>query len=153
MIEYKSLSRKLKITVAEDDPGFNKAKIVSSDDAYKYAKQFYHDDVDIYESMFALFLNRANNVIAWAKISQGGTVGTVCDTIIVMKYAVDSLAKNIILCHNHPSGNATPSRQDDGITQKIYDACKFFDISLLDHIIIAGKTYYSYADEENIIIR
>ena len=99
-----------------------------------------------YEEFWAVFLSRANRVIGKMKISQGGVSGTVTDVRLVMKKAVESLSSGIIICHNHPSGNTTPSDADKKITKKIKEAASFFDIQLLDHVIIAGKNYYSFAD-------
>ena len=99
-----------------------------------------------YEEFWAVFLSRANRVIGKMKISQGGVSGTVTDVRLVMKKAVESLSSGIIICHNHPSGNITPSDADKKITKKIKEAASFFDIQLLDHVIVAGKNYYSFAD-------
>ena len=99
-----------------------------------------------YEEFWAVSLSRANRVIGKMKISQGGVSGTVTDVRLVMKKAVESLSSGIIICHNHPSGNTTPSDADKKITKKIKEAASFFDIQLLDHVIIAGKNYYSFAD-------
>jgi len=80
------------------------------------------------------------------KLSQGGISGTVTDVRIIMKKAVEFLASAIIVCHNHPSGNLNPSDADSKITGKIKEAGSIMDIQLLDHIIISGKDYYSFAD-------
>ena len=80
------------------------------------------------------------------KISQGGISGTVTDVRIIMKKAVENLASGLIVCHNHPSGNNNPSESDIQITQKIREAGSLLDVQLLDHIIIAGSAYYSFAD-------
>lgn len=92
-------------------------------------------------------MNRSNNTIGYAKISQGGVAGTVVDVKIIAKYAIDTLASSVILAHNHPSGNTQPSRADKDITQKIKDSLKLFDISVLDHIILTEDEYFSFADE------
>jgi len=92
-------------------------------------------------------LNRANHVTDIFKISQGGTAGTVMDVKIIMKRALEKLAHGILISHNHPSGNNKPSDADRQITHKLRDAAKLFDITLLDHIIVANKQYYSFADE------
>lgn len=98
--------------------------------------------------MFILLLNRANNTIGYAKISQGGVAGTVVDPKIIAKYAVEALASGVIICHNHPSGNLKPSLTDDDLTNRIKQGMKFLDIPLLDHLIINDMGgYYSYADE------
>ncbi len=99
-----------------------------------------------HEEFWVLFLNRSNKVIDRMKISQGGISGTVTDIRIIMKKAVENLASGIIVCHNHPSGNLTPSESDTNITRKIRDAGNLMDIQLLDHLIISDRDYYSFAD-------
>jgi len=100
----------------------------------------------VHEEFWILFLNRSNKVINRMKLSQGGISGTVTDVRIVMKKAIEYLASGIIVCHNHPSGNLNPSDSDSKITQKIKEAGILMDIQLLDHIIIADKDYFSFAD-------
>jgi DNA repair protein RadC len=126
---------------------FPKEKITSSNESFKFIKQFYKDDIEIFESVFILLLNNANQTIGYAKISQGGITGTVVDVRLVAKYAVESLASGIILAHNHPSGNLNPSNADIEITQKVKNALKLLDVILLDHIILTDKNYYSFLDE------
>lgn len=99
-----------------------------------------------HEEFWILFLNRSNKVIGRMKLSQGGISGTVTDVRLIMKKALDYLASGIIVCHNHPSGNLNPSESDTNITRKIKDAGNLLEIQLLDHIIIADKDYYSFAD-------
>jgi DNA repair protein RadC len=125
---------------------FTKVQIKSSQMASEYIRQFYSDDLGIYESCFLLLLNRANQTIGYAKISQGGIVGTVIDPKLVFKYVIESLATAFILCHNHPSGQLNPSEDDKRITQKIKEASKLLDVDFLDHIILTEETYYSMAD-------
>lgn len=100
-----------------------------------------------HEEFWILLLNRSNGIIEKIKTSHGGVAGTIADVRIIMKHAIAKLASTLILCHNHPSGNASPSRSDDKITDKLKRACTFFDMKLADHIIIANSRYYSYADE------
>ena len=111
-------------------------EIKSAADVDKYARQFYSDDIGIYESMFMLVLNRSGKVIGWTKISQGGTCGTTADIKIIAKIAIDSLANAVIMVHNHPSGIVQPSEEDKRLTAKIKEALHFFDIQLLDHVIM-----------------
>ncbi len=99
-----------------------------------------------HEEFWILFLNRANRVIERMKLSQGGLSGTVTDIRLIMKKALEYLASGIIVCHNHPSGNLTPSDADIKITRKIKEAGDLMDIQLLDHLIISEKDYYSFAD-------
>jgi DNA repair protein RadC len=134
-----------KVTGGESIP---QIKITSSQDAYNIIRQFWHDDIEIYESFFILLLNRANITIGWAKISQGGITGTVVDPKLIMKYAIDSLASGIILAHNHPSGNLQFSQPDKDITEKIKKAAAYIDTKVLDHLILSpDNNYFSFLDE------
>ena len=120
----------------------------NSRDSFDYAYGFYFDDIEIYESMFLMLMDRQNRVTGYVKISQGGTAGTVCDIKLIALYAVKSLAQACILCHNHPSGNKKPSVADIDLTKKVKDGLCLLDISLLDHLIITKDNgYFSFADE------
>lgn len=125
---------------------FPSVQITSSGDAYNFIRQFYGDDIEIFESFYLLLLNTANNTIGYAKISQGGINGTVVDLCIVAKYAVESLATKVIFAHNHPSGNLTPSEDDIRITKNAVEGLKFLDITLLDHLIMTVDGYTSLKD-------
>jgi DNA repair protein RadC len=107
-------------------------------------------DLD-HEEFWLLMLNRSNKVLGRFKVSQGGLSGTVIDTRIILKKALDNLASSIIVCHNHPSGNNQPSDADVKITEKLKKASEMLEIKLLDHVIIADKSYFSFADEGLII--
>jgi len=107
-------------------------------------------DLD-HEEFWLLMLNRANKVLGRFKVSQGGLSGTVIDTRIILKKALDNLSSSIIVCHNHPSGNNQPSEADVKITEKLKKAAEMLEIKLLDHVIIADKSYFSFADEGLII--
>lgn len=142
-MKKKSVEFKLKAEKQE----FSIVKIMSSPDSAEYARKFYFDDINIYESMFVILLNKACNTIGYAKISQGGVSQCLVDKKIVAKYAIDSLASAIILVHNHPSGCLKPSKYDDQLTKEIKECLQVFDIQLLDHIIITEDSFYSYNDE------
>lgn len=111
--------------------------------------QYLHPKLKDYrhEVFAVLFLNRANRVNHFKVISEGGITGTVADPRIIMKTALEENAVNIVLCHNHPSGSLKPSRADEDLTKKIKEAARYFDISILDHIIVSEEGYYSFADE------
>ncbi|MFC2080724.1 DNA repair protein RadC [Bacteroidota bacterium] len=100
-----------------------------------------------HEEFWVLLVNRSNRVIDNIRISQGGISGTVIDVRLILKNALDRLASSLILCHNHPSGNLKPSDADIKITSKISEAGKTMDIQLLDHLIIADNSYFSFSDE------
>lgn len=100
-----------------------------------------------YEVFAVVFLNRANKIKHFEIISRGGITGTVADPRLILKKAIEEEATSIVLSHNHPSGNLKPSKADEEITQKIKLAAGFFDITVLDHIIVSDEGYYSFADE------
>jgi DNA repair protein RadC len=126
---------------------FEQRKVIKSADAYDVIRKFFGDEIEIYESFFILLLNRSNTCIGYAKISQGGCVGTVIDVKIITKYVIDSFAQSVILAHNHPSGNTTPSNADKLITEKIRNALRLFDCEVVDHLILTQDQYYSFSDE------
>lgn len=103
--------------------------------------------IDYVEHFYALYLNRANKVIGSILLSTGGCIGTVVDVKILMQGALLSNAQGIIIAHNHPSGSLIPSNNDLDITTRIKTACSYFEISLLDHLILAENQYYSFKDE------
>ncbi len=135
------------ITLKKNKTDIKKVAMKSSKDAADYARQFYFEDLGIYESVFILLLNQSNNTIAYAKISQGGVCSTTIDPAIIAKYAVDTLAKGVILVHNHPSGNLSPSPADNKMTEKVKNTLAIFDCNLLDHIILTEDSYTSFVDE------
>jgi len=100
-----------------------------------------------YENFCVLLLNRANKVLKTVRISDGGITGTVVDQRKVFKVALDNNATSIILGHNHPSGQLTPSDADIQLTKKMKAAGETLDLPVLDHIIVGDGNYYSFADE------
>ena len=133
------------ITAKKQD--FEIVKIKSSTDSYEFARKFYHEDILIYESSFIMLLNSAQNVMGYAKISQGGVCTTQVDIRLVAKYAIDSLAVAVIFVHNHPSGNLQPSREDEMLTQRMKDGLSLLNVKLLDSLIISDSGYLSMNDE------
>jgi DNA repair protein RadC len=100
-----------------------------------------------YESFWVLLLNRANRVIRKVNISEGGISGTVADPKKIFKMSLDHNASSLILCHNHPSGNTQPSEADIRLTRKLKEAGLLLDLPVLDHLILGGDGYFSFADE------
>jgi len=122
--------------------------ISSSKDGYEVFLYYWNDDkLELLEEFKVLLLNRANRVLQILPISQGGMTGTVADPRLILAAALKVAAVAIILCHNHPSGSLKPSRADEELTAKIKEAAGYFDIKLLDHIILTSEGYYSFADE------
>ncbi|MFM7196039.1 MAG: DNA repair protein RadC [Bacteroidota bacterium] len=99
-----------------------------------------------HEEFWVLMVNRANGVLGKKRISSGGVGGTVADPKMIFRTAIESLASGIIVAHNHPSGNLEPSKEDINLTCKLKGAGKMLDIQFIDHLIIAGNNYHSFAD-------
>lgn len=118
----------------------------SSSVADFFRKTFENGTVELQEAFIVLYLNQRNEIIGYYRHSLGGIAGTVADIRIIYAVALTSLSTAIVLCHNHPSGNLTPSEADKKLTLKYKDAGKLMDIDLLDHIIITKSDYYSFRD-------
>jgi len=99
------------------------------------------------EEFWCLYLNQTNKVIHLEKLTQGGINHSVVDVRILFKIALEKYATGIIIAHNHPSGNLTPSGEDIAITKKISQAGELLDVSLLDHLIVTQGGYISFNDE------
>ena len=103
-----------------------------------------------HEEFWILFLNNSYRYMDKQRLSIGGLTDTSADVRFIMKMAIERLASRIAICHNHPSGNLTPSKQDIALTRKIKEGGALLDISLIDHVIVGDKKYYSFADEGKI---
>ena len=114
-------------------------KVVTSGEAYECLKTAF-PSLDYREYFYILCLNRNNKVLGYCQISSGGLADTVADVRIIMQTALKSNACSIILSHNHPSGNLIPSEADKDLTKKIREAGKFFDIPVLDHLIVTSES-------------
>jgi len=129
----------------------HKIKISSSKDAYDLLLDHWDKStLELRESFKVLYLNRGNTVIGIEHHSVGGITGTIADVKLIIATALKCVASSIILSHNHPSGNLVPSQADKKLTNKIQEASKLFDISLLDHLIVTKEGYYSFCDENLI---
>ena len=118
--------------------------IRNSRDAFEH---FYLKMSDLtHEQCWIMMLNHANNIIKIEQIGVGGLSSTIADPKKIFKAAIENQASAVMLCHNHPSGNLEPSNNDRKLTQNIVNGAKYFDIKILDHIIIGINNYYSFAD-------
>jgi DNA repair protein RadC len=124
---------------------FDKLLVTDSASIARHLQAIYQDHRN--EVFVVVYLNRANKIKHIEEISFGGITGTVADPRIILKKALQEDAVNIILCHNHPSGSLKPSRADEELTVKIIEAARYFDIRVLDHIIVSEEGYFSFADE------
>ena len=131
--------------------GTVKTKIKDAMDAHSlFLSLFDPDTLEYKEMAIVLFLNRANHVLGWMKLSEGGTSSTVIDSKIIFATALKCNASAIILSHNHPSGTIEPSNQDIVVTESIKKFGNLIDIKLLDHVIITKTSFYSFADNGRI---
>ena len=129
-------------------PGPKNRPIRQSRDAYEELRPLLSDLM--HEEFWVLYLNNANRVQKSFQLSKGGLTGTLVDVRLILKKALELGSVGMILAHNHPSGNLRPSKADLQITRKTKKAAALMDIRLLDHLIVHGSEYYSFADEQQL---
>ncbi|MCB2194421.1 MAG: JAB domain-containing protein [Bacteroidetes bacterium] len=138
----------VKIRYSSKIKASERTQITCSQDGNNLIRNFWDEDMEHIETMKLILLNRANKVLGVANLSTGGSTGTICDVKVVFQYAIKCNAANIILVHNHPSGNTNPSNADKMVTKKVKDAGEIFGIQLLDHLILTPYDgYFSFSDE------
>lgn len=103
-----------------------------------------------HEELWVALLNGANKVMEVKRLTQGGTRSTVVDVPMLLRLALERSAAAIAIAHNHPSGQCRPSREDHSITRQTKAGCEAIGIRFLDHLIVAGGTYYSFMDNGDI---
>ena len=129
-------------------PYDQRTKITGAKDAYRILRKLHDDNtIDYTETFKVLYLNQANHVLGYKIVSEGGLTSTYSDIRTIMQGALLTNAVSMIIAHNHPSGNVTPSEKDIQITSQINKAAKLLDLQLLDHIIYTRETYFSFADD------
>ena len=134
------LGRRRRYSEALEQPSIKNSKI-AYECFYAYLSDLNH------EQFWIMLLNNANKIIKLKQIGVGGMTGTTADPKKIFKYALENNAASVMLCHNHPSGNTTPSNADKQITNNLIKAGQFLEIKILDHIIIGNDNYFSFADE------
>ena len=123
-------------------------KISNSRETYSLITNYWNlDTIEMLEEVKVILLNKANKVLGIFDLSKGGICSSIIDVKIVLSIALKTLASGIIIVHNHPSANLTPSKADIDITQKLKSACKIIELVLLDHLIITKEDYFSFADD------
>jgi len=129
-------------------------KINDSKTCCSLFREIFNSDTILWKEEFVMLcLNGNNEVIGFHKVSSGGTTATIVDTKIICQIALLSLAQAVIIAHNHPSGSLEHSKNDIDITRRIKSALDYFEISLLDHLIITDTSYISFADNNILQIR
>jgi len=142
------LNEVAEIKVSYKTTNTTKVKITSGDVAFDVLLSSWDSDtIELQEEFKVLLLNRANEVLGIYPLSRGGITGTVVDSRLIFAVALKCNATGIILCHNHPSGNLKPSDTDISLTRSIKKCADFLEITLIDHLIITKKGFYSFSNE------
>ncbi|WP_316803936.1 RadC family protein [Pedobacter nototheniae] len=123
-------------------------KITSSIDAYRYLESTLTDLS--HEEFWVILLNRSNHILGKYLISKGGQAGTVADPKVIFKIALENNAANIVLAHNHPSGNRKPSDNDLKLTKDMVASGRLLSLLVVDHLIFTNSGYYSFKDDHLI---
>lgn len=120
-------------------------------EAYTLLRSTYSDeDIEYRESFKLLLMNNNFKVLGWTTISIGGITETAADIRMILQSALLCNATCILVCHNHPSGRLSPSREDDQLTERISKACDVMRIYFMDHLIITDDSYFSYRETGRI---
>lgn len=138
---------KVRIVYSKNQKPSESVKVTSSKDVYNWFKKLWSSQLQTREEMLILLLNRNNQILGYHTLSSGGITGTVADIRLLYSVALNALATSVIIAHNHPSGNLSPSESDRVLTRKVKAAGQVMDIALLDHLIITKEGYYSFADQ------
>ena len=123
-------------------------KVASSHDAYELFRENWDDlKINLLEEFKVLLLDRNNHCMGIYTLSSGGVSGTYVDAKLIFAMALKARSCQIIVAHNHPSGNLKPSQPDIKMTRKLVEAGKFLDLPVYDHIILTDEGYYSFSDQ------
>ena len=154
LMEFKGIGEDKAITIVaalelgrrrRGEEALNKKKITSSASVFELMQPIIGELP--HEEFWIVYLNNSNKVIQKHQLSKGGITGTMVDVRLVLKTALEVGATGIILAHNHPSGTLKPSEADKQLTNKIKKAADFFDVKVLDHLIITPDgSFYSFSD-------
>jgi DNA repair protein RadC len=126
---------------------FAQKTVLSAKDAEEVFRELWSNRMDHIEEFVIICLNRANDVLGWTRISQGGICGCVADIRIIFQAALKANASGIIVAHNHPSGKLKPSDSDLQLTKRLKSGGEIMDIKLLDHLILTSQSFYSFTEE------
>lgn len=126
----------------------NRIRIQDSNTAYRVLKQTWNaNKIDFIEEFKVLFLDQACNCLGISDISVGSLNGCLVDSRVIFAAALKAKATKLILAHNHPSGNLSPSQSDLSLTKKLVEVGNMLDINIEDHLIVASNGYYSFSNE------
>lgn len=138
----------IKISYSTHVKAMERPKITRSEDAVAILRKIFPPEhMELKEYFYILLLNRANRVLGFVKISEGGLSGTVADPRLMFSAALKANAVSMVMAHNHPSGNIQPSAQDIQLTKNMVESGKLLEITVLDHVIITAESYFSFLDQ------
>jgi DNA repair protein RadC len=122
--------------------------ISSSSQVYELIKQRWDNvKINLQEQFAALFFNQSKKIIGWKVLSTGNMTKCVVDIKLLVSLALHCMSTHVMIFHNHPSGNLSPSQCDETLTVAVKDALKLIDVQLIDHLIITENGYFSFNDE------
>ena len=122
--------------------------ITSALDVANFIKStFGKDEIELQEQFIVLYLNQRCDIIGYYRHSRGGINSTIADKRIILGAALKCAAVSMVIAHNHPSGNLTPSGADQTLTEQLRDAMKLVDIRLVDHLILTKDKYLSFSEQ------
>ena len=141
--------RKLKLKIEECDPTFEAICLNNKAEMLKLIRKFYADDIEIYQSCFAIFTDGHHYTLGYAKIGQGTQTGFETDPLIIAKIATDVLASSVLIVHNHVDDDLTITDEEVEMTTRIRNTLNAMDIILWDHIIITKNKITSFYAQED----
>jgi DNA repair protein RadC len=136
------------LTISYKPTSFHLPQLTATEEAYKLIRSVWdRERISLQEQFMAFFLNRNNRLIGYKLISTGTMKSCVVDIKLLVGMALVSQSEQVIIAHNHPSGNLNKSTQDEAITKKIKEALALIDVKLIDHFIVTDNGYLSFAEE------
>jgi DNA repair protein RadC len=139
----------LKVTYRRNGPTAARRTISQALDAAEYLKSIWdRDRIELVEEFVMLCLDRSHQPLGWLKVSTGGLFAVTVDIRVVLSVALQTASSALIVAHNHPSGNLTPSPEDLALTRRLKEASALVGIKLLDHIILTKDSALSFVDQE-----
>jgi len=149
--KFKTNISEISLTYKRKVKALDRPQISCSKDAEKLFRENWNDlTINLYEEFKILLLDRNNKCMGIVPISQGGVSGTLVDAKLVFVSALKARACSLILGHNHPSGNLTPSQADILLTKRLVKGARYLDLKILDHIILSDEDYNSFADNNTV---
>ncbi len=141
------LVSEIKLTYTRKVKANDRPRVRSSKEAYQLFRDNWNDlTINLFEEFKIMLLDRNKRCMGIVPISQGGVSRTVVDPKLVFASALKARACSVILGHNHPSGNISPSEADKRLTQKLVKGGQYLSLDILDHIIVTDEHYSSFAD-------